>query len=83
MSESGIVFNKDKTSLIVYPAGKKGAYTIPGSVTEIVMGAFAYCTELTSITIPDSVTSIYSMAFESCTGLTEVTIPDSVTWIGV
>ena len=82
LSENGVLFNKDKTSLIEYPGGKSGAYTIPGSVTEIGAGAFAYCTELTSITVPDSVTSIGEYAFSDCTGLTNITIPASVTGIG-
>lgn len=53
-----------------------------GSVTSIGVGAFAYCTRLTSIRIPDSVTSIGNCAFYNCSGLTSITIPDSVTSIG-
>ncbi len=81
LSENGVLFNKDKTSLIAYPGGKNGAYTVPGSVTEIGAGAFADCTGLTSITVPDSVTSIGDYAFSHCTGLTNITIPASVTEI--
>ena len=82
-SESGVLFNKNKTTLICYPAGKTdSSYTIPDEVTSIEYAAFAACTGLTSITIPDGVTSIGDYAFESCTGLESITIPDSVTSIG-
>lgn len=55
-TDSGILFNKDKTTLICYPAGKSGAsYEIPNSVTTISRSGFSNCTGLTSITIPNSV----------------------------
>ncbi len=78
---NGVLFNKNKTKLIQFPAGKTGHYTIPKSVTGIVQEAFSGCSGLTSVTIPDSVTSIGNRAFEYC-GLTSVIIGDSVTSIG-
>ena len=79
---NGVLFNKNKTSLICCPAGYSGAYTIPSSVTSIVDYAFGGCYGLTNITIPSNVTSIGDYAFETCTGLTSVTIPSSVANIG-
>ena len=73
-SVDGVLFNKDKTTLIQYPGGKQGAYTIPNSVTSIGDNAFYGCASLTSVTIPNSVTSIQYNAFEGCKGLTSVTI---------
>ena len=82
-SVNGVLFNKDKTELIRYPAGKTDtSYSIPNSVTRIGYGAFEYCRSLTSITIPDSVTSIGWYTFSDCSSLTSITIPDSVTRIG-
>ena len=78
---SGVLFNKDKTTLVQCP-GAFAAYTIPNSVTSIGEYAFSHCTSLTSVTIPNSVTSIGEYAFSHCTSLTSVTIPNSVTSIG-
>src|SRR5208337_374836 len=55
---AGVLFNKDQTTLIQYPAGLTGWYTIPGSVTSIYQNAFAYCGRLSGVTIPGSVTNI-------------------------
>ena len=38
-SVNGVLFNKSQTTLIQYPGGKAGSYTIPNSVTSI--GSFA------------------------------------------
>ena len=81
-SDNGVLFNKDKTELHTYPAGKSNtSYTIPKSVTSIGSYAFYDCGHLTSVTIPNSVTSIGYAAFEECSSLTNAVIPDSVTII--
>lgn len=81
-SENGILLNKDKTKLVIYPNGRQGAYAIPNNVTTIGEQAFAYCTNLTEITISESVTSIEREAFYGCMGITSIVIPNSVTSFG-
>ncbi len=54
---------------------------LPKSVTSIIGGAFAGCSNLTNINIPNSVTTIGYKAFNNCSGLTTINIPNSVTTI--
>lgn len=56
--------------------------TLPNSIINIGLRAFASCDILTSINIPDNVTYIGKGAFHSCQSLNFITIPDSVTEIG-
>ena len=81
-SEDGVLFNKDKTTLLIYPAAKTGDYVVPGSVTEIGLRAFYDCEGLTAVTLPEGLISIGQANFGHCIGLKEVVIPNSVTSIG-
>jgi hypothetical protein len=82
-SVNGVVFDKDKTLLHTYPAGKTAEnYDIPNTVTNIGNYAFLGCYHLTSVTIPGSVISIGNSVFNRCYSLTSLTIPASVTSIG-
>ena len=65
----GVLYDKDKTELINYPAGKKdSSYVIPEGIRTIREQAFYGCLNLCELTIPDSVTEIESGAFE-CSSL--------------
>ena len=63
-SKDGVLFNKDRTVLILYPrSNNRKSYIIPDSVTTIEDWAFESCNSLTGILIPDSVTSIELNSF--------------------
>jgi hypothetical protein len=81
-SVAGVLFDKSQSTLIQYPGGKAGNYTIPTSVTNIGDYSFDNCHSLTSVTMGNSVTSIGDYSFYTCSSLTSVTIPNSVTSIG-
>ena len=78
----GVLFDSNVKTLIIYPCGRNGAYSIPAGVTSIGANAFSSCNNLTSVTIPSSVTNIDRAAFSGCKSLTSIEIPSSVTNIG-
>lgn len=73
-SSGDVLFTKDGKTLVAYPGGKSGSYTIPSGVTTIADLAFAFCRKLTGITIPGSVTNIGDGAFESCETLPAIQV---------
>ena len=83
LSVDGILFSKDKKTLVCFPQGKVASYyEIPEGVTTIGSDAFLGCEALAQVVIPNSVTSIGNWAFELCSSLEQVEIPASVTSIG-
>jgi hypothetical protein len=80
-SQGGILYNKNKTELVAYPAAKKGAFTVPNSVTRIWGYSFSGCIGLTGIIIGNNVTSIMEGTFNGCSNLTSVDIGSRVTSI--
>ncbi len=82
-SIDGVLFNKELSALICYPAGKiDDYYIIPDSVSNIVENAFLACTSLKSVAISKGITSIGYAAFYHCYSLESVDIPDTVKSIG-
>lgn len=81
--ENGVIYNKDKTVLLSYPAGKSETkYVIPESVKTIDYCAFWRCNNLECVIIGDNVTSIGSQAFYGCSSLRYISIADSVMSVG-
>ena len=81
-SVDGVLFDRSCTTLVLYPVGRGGAYTVPESVTKIAEYAFSSALNLTSVSIPEAVTSVGVGAFSSCTGLTHLTLPGQVSELG-
>lgn len=71
-SIDGVLYNKNKTRLIITPASKTDIFIVPNFVNIIDDYGFSSCTSLTSITIPNTVTTIGSYAFSNCTGLKSI-----------
>ena len=71
-SEDGVLFTKDKTILVEYPAGRAGGYVTPPGVGKLSTAAFSGCSYLTSVILPESLTDIYTSAFQGCINLTDL-----------
>ena len=87
-SEAGVLYNKDKTTLVLYPNASTytnpdlpTSFTVPDSVTAIADNAFGQAF-LKTVELPEGLTSIGEYAFLACPELMTVNIPDSVTTIG-
>lgn len=82
-SEDGVLFNKQKTTLIQCPLSKAGSYSIPSGVESVGMYAFRDCNSLNSLTFPNTIISVGTYAFWKCTGLTgALNLPSSLKTIG-
>lgn len=80
-SVDGVLYNKDKTAVVCYPAGKTGeTYTVPDGVETITSYSLINA-KFKEIILPNSVKVIESWAFNGC-GITEISLPDSVVSIG-
>ena len=82
-SLTGVLFNKNLTTLIKYPEGKTDKeYSVPDGITNIENYAFIGCSKLTSVTIPNHVKNIGHNVFSGCKFLTSVSIGNGVGNIG-
>ena len=81
-SVDGVLYNKNVTTLIQYPLGRKGGLTVPNGVTAINDYALSGCKGLSSVTLPNSLLTIGNNAFGGCIGLSSIIFPDSLTSIG-
>lgn len=81
-SLQGILFNKDKSTLIDCPTTKGGNYSIPSTVSHIADFAFDTCTQLNQVTVPSSVSHIGKYAFLDCSSLTSASLSPGLITIG-
>lgn len=83
-SLDGVLFNKEITELILYPAQRIATkYTVPPTVTSIRPSAFSDVKVLKNVVLPDGLTHIGDHAFYGCGESTlTVTFPESLEYIG-
>ncbi len=81
-SPGGVLFDKALDTLIQYPNGKAGSYTVSNTVTTIQDYAFAYSARLTGINFGANVSYIGYSTFYACSSLTNFTLPASLNTIG-
>jgi hypothetical protein len=72
-SSEGVLFSKDQSVLLCYPAARKdNTYTIPDGVRTLSDRSFSFSGSLKSLSMQSSVDSIGEDAFFMCTNLTDI-----------
>ena len=84
-SVDGVMFDKQKTTLLALGSGREGHYAVPETTTAIGPAAISLCARLKSVTIPEGVTDIGGRSgevFLGCSSLERIDLPDTVTKLG-
>ena len=68
-SVDGVLYSKDGLTLVAFPTGREGSFTIPDGVEVIENRAFIGANSLTQVIIPDNITKIEDYAFAWCDNL--------------
>lgn len=81
-SVENVLFTKDMSELVCYPAAKEEtSYVIPSGVKKIANYAFAL-SALNKIVFPEGLTEIGEFAFISSYNIKNITLPDSLVSVG-
>ena len=83
VSEDGVLYSADKSTLIAYPAGKDdNKFDVPEDVYYFSDYAFEGCNNLEEVSIPEgNITNINGGLFRDCHNLQTISIPVGVTSI--
>ena len=79
---NGVLFNKEKTELLIYPAAKTGSYQVPDGVIKIQDNAFAGVSRMERITFNSDLREIGESAFAECSSLETPILPSGLVTIG-
>ncbi len=78
VSVDGVLYNKNKTQLYVYPALKEGStYTIPSTVSKMNQYAFYYTSKLKKVSIPKGITEVKKNTFYH-SAIADIALPEGV-----
>lgn len=80
-SQDGVLYNKEKTTIVRYPRNKSGNVVLPETVNKIGSSSFVGCT-FSSFSVPTAVTHICDSAFWMCRNLEVVNFPSRLEYIG-
>lgn len=81
-SIDGVVYSKDGRTLVQFPNGRSGYYTMPNEVETVKNSAISGCVKLTGLTLSNRLTRINDFMFCG-TAFSTLNIPSSVTSIGM
>ncbi len=82
-SAGGVLYGHEQTTVVQYPTGLGGTYSIPVTVNRIADGAFDGARLLSGVVIPEGVCDIGIGAFVNCRGLSSVSLPGTLTNLGL
>ena len=74
-SDSGVLYDKNKTKLVVIPNAKSGELILPDSLKELG-DDFTDCRNLTSVYIPKSIHYLSPLSFRGCDSLESIIVSD-------
>lgn len=77
-----VLFNKDKTVLMMYPAAKSGEYRLPDTTVRVEDYAFAGARKLSEIRFNEGLEEIGQYTFSKCISLQTPAYPQSLITIG-
>lgn len=80
MSADGVLYSADGKTLVCFPAGRTGEFTVPDGVEVIGTNAFTG-SKLTKVTLPKGVVGIEKYAFHRAQ-LSEIILPEGLAEIG-
>lgn len=77
----GVLYTADEKTLVAYPCGRTGSFTVPEGVEKIEKFAFSN-SSLSEIILPDTLRTIADYGFLDVKKLDKITVPSSVRFIG-
>ena len=81
-SSNGILYDKDKKTVVCCPPAYSGEFFIKDGVETIGEYAFAACVNVTDVFIPSTVKKIGKYAFFGADGISRIILPPSVVSVG-
>ena len=79
-TDNGILYSKDRSSLICYPAGRDGLCEISTNVRSVDRSAFTCC-KISELIISENVETFGFNPIWACNNIISITVPDNVTSI--
>ena len=76
VSKDGVIYSKDLTKIIAFPAKKGGTYTIPSTISSIGSRVFPGGVSLDELIIPNNITKIDNNAFGANSKIKKLSIED-------
>ena len=81
-SVDGVLYTKDKTTLLKCPEAKAGSVGVDAATVTIGEWAFDNCTQLSEVILTPNVTTIEKFAFSNCRGISSMFLLKNVEKVG-